>query len=33
MPEVMRADEKTKTQLSIKIATSSRRLGVAVNGV
>ena len=29
MPEVMRAAEKMKTQLSIKIATRRRRLGVA----
>ena len=33
IPDVMRAEEKMKTQLSIKIATRSRRLGVAVKGV
>ena len=29
IPEVMRAAEKMKTQLSIKIATRRRRLGLA----
>ncbi len=33
IPEVMRAEEKMKTQLSIRIATRSRRLGLAVKGM
>ena len=31
--EVMRAEEKMKTQLPIKIATRSRGLGAAVKGM
>jgi hypothetical protein len=30
IPDVMRAEEKTKTQLSIKMETRRRRLGEAV---
>jgi hypothetical protein len=33
IPDVMRADEKMKIQLSIKMATRKRRLGLAVKGV
>jgi hypothetical protein len=33
MPDDMRAEEKMKTQLSIKIATRSRRLGEAAGPV